>query len=110
MSGGALDYAFTHIYGVFERVKEYRKEVVAKGIEEFGFDAKRMNIAPEELKWRVIQNLDNAIVALKVAEVYAKRIEWLISDDDGYDDFVNGVAEDLNEASVSMGAGGDDEV
>jgi hypothetical protein len=39
----------------------------------------------------------NAYVALRVAEVYARRVEWMKSGDDGYDSFIERTDEDLEE-------------
>jgi len=46
----------------------------------------------------VVAAFNEAVRALKIAEVYARRVEWLISDDDGYDSFLKRIDEDLAKA------------
>lgn len=98
MSGGSMDYAFTHIYSAAEQVEQYRREMRDKDLEDFKFDADRMQITPEVLKSRVVAAFNEAVRALKIAEVYARRVEWLTSDDDGYDSFLKRIDEDLAKA------------
>ena len=43
----------------------------------------------------IIQQFRDAIVALRRAQVYAQRIDWLVSGDDGPDSFVERLAEEL---------------
>jgi len=43
-----------------------------------------------------LDEFKNAVKALKVAQVYARRIDWLISGDDGEDTFHARLREDLD--------------
>ena len=45
----------------------------------------------------ITQHFRDAIVALRRAQVYAQRIDWLVSGDYGPDSFVERLAEDLGE-------------
>ena len=104
MSGGSMDYVFGRIYEAAESVREFRRDTAAKPDDDFEFDAKRMeSTTPAELKKKVVQYLVNAEVALREAEVYAKRVEWLESGDDGYDNFIERTDEDRAELAKSMG-------
>ena len=102
MSGGSTDYVFSRIYGAAQQVKDYRREVAARPTDDFEFDAKRTTMSPEELRTKVLQHLDNGIVKLLEAEVYARRVEWLSSGDDGFDSFVERTDEDLAEVQKSL--------
>ena len=102
MSGGSMDYVYSKIYEAAQQVKEYRRDIAARSVEDFAFDAKRTSMTPEELKTKVLQYLDNGVVKLREAEVYARRTEWLTSDDDGFDSFIERTDEDLAEVQRSL--------
>lgn len=97
MSGGAMDYIFSRIDSAAEMVKQFRRDAAEKPVEDFAFDAKRANMDPAELRKKVLQYMDNAYVKLLEAGIYATRVEWLESDDDGYDDFIKRTDEDLDD-------------
>jgi len=97
MSGGCMDYAYSRIYQAAMDVKEYLYDAEKSHPSDYEFDAGRAHMRPEDLRKKVIQYMMNAYVALRVAEVYAKRVEWLKSDDDGYDSFIERTDEDLEE-------------
>lgn len=103
MGGGSMDYVYSKIYEAARQAKEYRRDIAAKPVEDFEFDANRIGMSPEELKIKVLQYFDNGIVKLREAETYAHRIEWLTSDDDGYDDFIKETDEDLAELARTLG-------
>lgn len=44
-----------------------------------------------------IQEFKNAIKALRVASVYAQRVDWLLSGDDGEETFHESLKQDLAE-------------
>lgn len=97
MSGGCMDYAYSRIYQAAMDVKEYLYEAENSHPSEYEFDSGRLHMSPEDLRKKVIQYMMNAYVALRVAEVYAKRVEWLKSGDDGYDNFIERTDKDLAE-------------
>lgn len=97
MSGGCMDYAFSRIYQAAMDVKEYLYESEKSHPSDYEFDSGRAHMSPEDLRKKVIQYMMNAYVALRVAEVYARRVEWLKSGDDGYDSFIERIDEDLAE-------------
>ena len=97
MSGGCMDYAYSRIYQAAMDVKEYLYDAEKSHPSGYEFDAGRAHMSPEDLRKKVIQYMMNAYVALRVAEVYAKRVEWLKSGDDGYDSFIERTDEDLAE-------------
>lgn len=97
MSGGCMEYAFSRIYQAAMDVKEYIYDTEKSHPSDYEFDAGRAHMKPEDLRKKVIQYMMNAYVALRVAEVYARRVEWLKSGDDGYDSFIERTDEDLAE-------------
>ena len=97
-----MDYVYSKIYEAAQQVNEYRRNIAARPIEDFSFDAKRTSMTPEELKTKVLQCLDNGVVRLREAEVYARRTEWLMSGDDGFDSFIERTNKDLAEVRKSM--------
>lgn len=44
----------------------------------------------------IIERFREGIKALRIAEVYAQRIDWLLSGDDGEDNFKQRLQEELN--------------
>jgi hypothetical protein len=107
MSGGAFDY---NQYKIGYMVDQIEEIVVKNGVEK----------TPEELKdehWRdpdwyekypedkfhtrypdeVIEKMKEGIEILKKAQIYAHRIDWLLSGDDGEESFLRRLEEELNE-------------
>jgi hypothetical protein len=107
MSGGAFDY---NQYKIGYIVDEIEEVVVKNGVKK----------TPEQLKeegWRdpdwykkypedlfnykypdeVIEKMKEGIEILKRAQIYAHRIDWLLSGDDGEESFLKRLEEDLNE-------------
>lgn len=92
-----MEYAYSRIYQAAMDVKEYLYEAEKSHPSDYEFDSGRLHMSPEDLRKKVIQYMMNAYVALRVAEVYAKRVEWLKSGDDGYDNFIERTDKDLAE-------------
>jgi hypothetical protein len=107
MSGGAFNYDQYKIGYMVDQIEEI---VVKNGVEK----------TPEELKnegWRdpdwyekypedkyhyqypdeVIEKMKEGIEVLKRAQIYAHRIDWLLSGDDGEESFLRRLEEELNE-------------
>jgi hypothetical protein len=106
MSGGAFDYNQYKIGYIADQIEEV---VVKNGTEK----------TPEEIKndyhndeWyekypedkfhyrypdEVIEKMKDAVKALKKAQVYAQRVDWLLSGDDGEESFLKRLDEELNE-------------
>lgn len=97
-----MDYVYSKIYEAAQQVREFRHDIAKHPIDWFDLSAKRMNITPEQLKTKVLQYLDNGYVKLRIAEVYARRTEWLTSDDDGYDSFIERTDEELAEIADAL--------
>jgi hypothetical protein len=107
MSGGAFDYNQYKIGYIADQIEE---TVIKNGVEK----------TPEELKnegWRdpdwykkypedkfhykypdeVIEKMKEAVKALKIAQVYDQRVDWLFSGDDGEESFLRRLEEELKE-------------
>lgn len=107
MSGGAMDYVFSRIHEATEQVKDYLSEVEERPLADFEFDAKRMDMEPDYLKRRVVATLKKAVQGMRDAEIYARRVEWLMSDDDGYSEFVQRTEEELAKTDIAGEEGRD---
>ena len=104
MSGGAFDY------------NQYKIGYIADQIEETVFNNGREKTR-EEIKndWHndewyekypedkfhykysdeIIEKMKDAVKALKIAQVYAQRVDWLLSGDDGEDSFLSRLEDEL---------------
>jgi hypothetical protein len=87
MSGGHFDY------------KQYQIEDIADEIEELIED----NLFKDEYGYcrnyseKTLDTFVEAVKALRIAEVYATRVDWLVSGDDGEDTFHQRLRADLSE-------------
>lgn len=77
MSGGRFDYL------------QYRFTEIIDEIEQEVFDN------PHEFSEETIAEFKRGIELLREAQVYAQRIDWLLSGDDGEETFHERLAEDL---------------
>jgi hypothetical protein len=105
MSGGHFDYdqyKIGHIADSIERLIE--KSGLKKTKEELKDESWRgddwYKKYPEDLyhyKYpdEVLEKFQEAIVILRKAEIYAQRVDWLVSGDDGEESFLKRLKEDL---------------
>lgn len=106
MSGGALDYVFGRIETAAEDVEQYIARI-ERGEEDEYFkpheyymkhNPDRKEFADgKRLKEAVLSRLRDAAKALRVAAVYAVRVEWLMSADDGWESFIMRTDEELEQ-------------
>jgi MoxR-like ATPase len=105
MSGGSFQYDQYKIGYIADQIEEV---IVKNGVEK----------TPEDLKqegWRdpewytkypedkfhykypdeVIEKMKEAVKALKIAQEYAQRVDWLLSGDDGEESFLSRLEENL---------------
>ena len=107
MSGGAFNY---DQYKIGYMVDQIEETVVKNGVEKTPEDLKNEGCRdpdwykkyPEDLfhyKYpdEVIEKMKEGIEVLKRAQIYAQRIDWLLSGDDGEESFLRRLEEDLNE-------------
>lgn len=81
MSGGHFDYHQTHIKRIADGI-----ERLVEG------EHKAYDFSPETLA-----EFEKAVRVLREAYVYAHRIDWLVSGDDGEETFHKRLARDLKE-------------
>jgi hypothetical protein len=107
MSGGAFNYDQYKIGYMVDQIEEI---VVKNGVEKTREELKEESWRdpdwyekyPEDLfhyKYpdEVIEKMKEGIEVLKRAQIYAQRIDWLLSGDDGEESFLKRLEEDLNE-------------
>lgn len=97
MSGGSMDYvawkiqnAAQHIQGELANMELRRKSRrFCKVHEVYKKDHPELDClqSPEALTDAVIKRLQDALVCVRKAAIYAERVEWLTSGDDGYENF-----------------------
>ena len=76
MSGGHFDY------------HQHRIREIAESVEDI---IQNYKYPPE-----VLEKIKEGLDALKKAEIYTQRIDWLVSGDDGPETFLERLKEDLN--------------
>lgn len=104
MSGGAFEYKQHCIREIHESIqseldlmgKEKPKEELRY------FDKDYLDKYPEEKTYpiesnEVIEIYQTAIVYLKMAEVFAQRIDWYMSGDDGEESLISRLRDDLKQ-------------
>ena len=105
MSGGAFDYNQYKIGYIADQIDEV---IVKNGLEKTPEELKNNWIDPEWYKKYpedlfhykypddVIEKMKEGVEILKKAEIYAQRIDWLLSGDDGEENFLSRLEKDLN--------------
>jgi hypothetical protein len=83
MSGGHFDYKQYEITNIADEVQSLIKK------NELGELYTCYSL-------EVIAKFEEGLLALRKAEVYAQRIDWLVSCDDGEDTFLTRLRDDLN--------------
>lgn len=91
MSGGEFDYDQYKIDRIAEEVDTLIRNNSSTELDEWGYP-KGHNYSPE-----VIAKFKQAVVVLRQAFVYAHRIDWLVSGDDGEDTFLRYLEQELQE-------------
>jgi hypothetical protein len=107
MSGGHFDYKQWHITEIADRVESLienngREKTREELKDEFWHGDDWYEKYPEDLchyKYpdEVIEKFKEGMEALRVAAVYAQRIDWLISGDDGEESFLKRLKEELGQ-------------
>lgn len=110
MSGGHFDYAQYRIADIYTRIEDYMNGheldddevanlVDSPYVEEEGkeYIKKHHRTVPNPYGYteETLAEFRKAIETLKQAEVYAQRIDWLLSGDDGEENFHERLKEDL---------------
>ena len=103
MSGGNLcDYQQEQIEHIAERIQEYidYNKVEKKPEDRYSWEDDDEPICYYNFSDKTIEEFKNGIEILKKAYIYAHRIDWLVSGDDGEDTFHKRLKEDLEELNL----------
>jgi len=101
MSGGAFEYSQYRIRDIHEKIQfELDRQGKEKPKEELWMQSEFYEKYPEEkfehtYREDVQQIFKEGIEILKKAEIYAQRIDWYLSGDDGEDSLVSRLKEEL---------------
>jgi hypothetical protein len=102
MSGGHSDYAQYRINDIINDIEQIiannNLEIAEedKPKDEWGYDEHSYYEYPPH----IIEEFKNAVKYLKIAQVYAQRVDWLVSGDDGEESFMKRLYEDLNKLNL----------
>ena len=97
MSGGYFDYDQYRIGFIADSIEHLIRTNDSKELDDFGDPEGRGYTDETILKFK------EAAKYLKIAQVYAQRIDWLVSCDDGEDSFLERLKEELAEAKRETG-------
>jgi hypothetical protein len=114
MSGGAFDYSQYKIREIHEEIQQELDQQGKEKIIEGYFDKDYYKKYPSEKLGYVYREdvqviFKEAIEILKKAEIYAQRIDWYLSGDDGEDSLIRRLKEELqnlNKVKESEGQNG----
>lgn len=113
MSGGHFDYLQDHIGEIAEEIEDFLDghNLSEDDLAEYSYDHKRGWISDEEYEYVMehkhtvpgrksfsedtIKEFENGLEYLRKAEIYAQRIDWLLSGDDGEENFHTRLKEEL---------------
>jgi hypothetical protein len=102
MSGGRFDYTQYHINTIADSIEsELERQGKEKPKDELYFDKEYLEKYPEEKYYYIhpleVQNeMRKAIKILRQASVYAQRVDWYLSGDDGDENFLKRLKAELN--------------
>lgn len=104
MSGGAFEYNQYKIRDIREEIEEILYKMgKEKSKEELRyFDKEYLEKYPEDRFHKqeseeVVKIFKDAVEILRKAEIYAHRIDWYLSSDDGEESLIERLKEDLDE-------------
>lgn len=113
MSGGSMDYVAWKIKEAAGRIQSEladaelrRKSRRFFGVSKY-YQEKHPDVgylkSPEALTDAVVKRLRDALLCVRRAAVYAERVEWLTSGDDGHESFCLRLDEELSDCEKHGG-------
>ena len=102
MSGGHFDYNQYRINDIADSIeRELNRQGKEKPKDELYGDKEYYEKYPDEKYYYtypeiVQEKMREAIKQLKIAAIYAQRVDWFLSGDDGEESFIERLSEDLN--------------
>lgn len=110
MSGGHFDYLQHRINDIIESIEEQidrnGREKTKEELREWGgYDPEYYEKYPDEKFYykysdEIIEKFKLGVEKLKKAYIYAQRIDWLLSGDDGPETFLERLKKELNENKI----------
>ena len=112
MSGGAFDYQQRYIEEIAEDIeqeiieagREIPKEIWAKN-HWYGSSYDDSDRTYPTYEKKTIDIMKRAVYVLRMAYIYAKRIDWMLSGDDGEDTLVERLQEELQALKAKYPSG-----
>lgn len=95
MSGGHFDYYQFRIGDIREKIEHIVELNNIPVLEEDRADKWDNRVVHFDYSDEIIEEFKKGIEALRVAQIYAQRIDWYISGDDGEETFFKRLKEDL---------------
>ena len=93
MSGGYFDYNQYRINDIADSIeRELNRQGKEKPKDELYFDDEYYYTYPEIVQ----EKMREAVKQLKIAALYAQRVDWLLSGDDDEESFIKRLSDDLN--------------
>lgn len=93
MSGGHFNYNQHKISDIADTIEEIINTNDSQEKDDFGYEIGR------HYKKETIDEFKNGLAILRMASIYAHRIDWLLSGDDGEDNFLKRLKEELENKS-----------
>lgn len=95
MSGGKFDYYQHHIHYIAETIQSMldRQGTKKSADDYYSFESDEYETFPEEVEAKMREGL----AVLRRAYIYAHRIDWYLSGDDGDENFLKRLEEELNQ-------------
>jgi len=103
MSGGAFEYKQFHIKQIAEEIQsELDKQGRERSKEQLYMMGDYYEKHPEErfevtYPKEIQDKMNEAVKALEIAHIYAQRVDWYLSGDDGDESFLRRLKEELNQ-------------
>ena len=86
MSGGHFNY------------EQYKIDQIADEVEQLILNEAKPDLEDyQRFTPAIVAEFERGLYALRVAAIYAQRIDWLVSGDDGEDSFASRLAKELRE-------------
>jgi hypothetical protein len=101
MSGGHFEYAQYKIFEIIDSIERIlNKQGKERDKDELWYSDEHYEKYPEDRYFEtypkeIAEKFEDGLKALKIAHVYAQRIDWYLSGDDGEESFLKRLEEEL---------------
>ena len=103
MSGGRFDYDQFRIKSIAEQIEEHLDDMGKERYDVDFLDMRDFYDKYPEQKYNPVESdivqekMREAIKALKIAHIYAQRVDWYLSGDDGEESFLSRLEQELKD-------------